>query len=147
MKDIMKLEFPALSEYESFARVAVAAFIARLDPTIIEINEIKTAISECVTNSVIHGYGEKGGTVYIECEISDTNVKITVSDSGCGIEDVKQARMPMFTTNPDGERSGMGFTVMETFMDKVDVISNPGEGTTVILSKNLAAGEEGIRCG
>ncbi len=147
MKDIMKLEFPALSEYESFARVAVAAFIARLDPTIVEINEIKTAISECVTNSVIHGYKEKGGTVYIECEIDDANIRLSVSDKGCGIEDVKKARTPMFTTNPDGERSGMGFTVMETFMDKVDVISEPGKGTTVILYKNVAAGEEGVRCG
>lgn len=147
MKDVMKLEFPAQSEYESFARVAVAAFTARLDPTIVEINEIKTAISECVTNSIIHGYKEKGGTVYIECEISDANLKITVSDSGCGIEDVKQARTPMFTTNPDGERSGMGFTVMETFMDKVDVMSECGKGTTVILYKSLAAGEEGAKCG
>lgn len=147
IKDVMKLEFPALSEYESFARVAVAAFISRLDPTIVEINEIKTAISECVTNSIIHGYGEKGGTVYIECEISDSNIKIIVNDEGRGIEDVEQARMPMFTTNPDGERSGMGFTVMETFMDKVEVVSEKGKGTTVTLYKNIAAGEEGIKCG
>lgn len=147
IKNSMKLEFPALSEYESFARVAVAAFIAGLDPTIVEINEIKTAISECVTNSIIHGYKEQNGTVYIECEISGANVKLTVSDNGCGIKDVEKARTPMFTTNPDGERSGMGFTVMEMFMDKVDVVSEPGHGTTVVLYKNLAVGEEGVRCG
>ena len=147
MKDIFKLEFPALSEYESFARVAVAAFIARFDPTIVEINEIKTAVSECVTNSIIHGYEEQGGVIYIECEILGSNVKITVRDDGKGISDIELARKPMYSSNPDGERSGMGFTVMETFMDKIDVLSSPNNGTTVTMYKKIDMGEAGAKCG
>ncbi len=146
-KDRMKLEFPADSVYESFARVAVVSFISRLDPTIAEISEIKTAVSEGVTNCIIHGYGEKGGTIYIECETENNSLRITISDTGCGIKDIAQARTPLFTTNPDGERSGMGFTVMETFMDSVEVSSLPGAGTRVIMTKTIASAEEGAKCG
>ena len=147
MKDKMTLEFPAGSAYESFARVTVAAFISRLDPTVAEINEIKTAVSEGVTNSIIHGYENKGGTVYIECEINGSTVTIIIADKGKGIENIERARTPLFTTNPDGERSGMGFTVMETFMDTVEVSSVPSVGTKIIMTKTLSPAEEGAKCG
>ena len=147
MKDIMKLQVPAKSSCESFARVAVASFIARTDPTLAEINEIKTAVSEGVTNSIIHGYENEEGIIYIECEIRDNTVKITIADKGKGIEDIEQAMTPLFTTNPDGERSGMGFTVMETFMDKVEVKSLPGIGTRIIMTKTLEEAEEESECG
>ena len=147
MKDKMKLEFPAKSSCESFARVAVAAFVARCDPTLAEINEIKTAVSEGVTNSIIHGYEQGEGIVYIECEMKDDIVKIVIADKGKGIENVEEAMTPLFTTNPDGERSGMGFTVMETFMDKVDVKSLPGVGTRIIMTKTLHKAEEEYKCG
>ena len=147
MKDQMKIEFPANSAYESFARVTVAAFISRLDPTISEINEVKTAVSEAVTNCIIHGYEGRGGTIYIGCEVNDRTVKIIVSDKGKGIENIERARTPLFTTNPDGERSGMGFTVMETFMDTVEVKSLPTVGTKITMYKTITAAEEGARCG
>ncbi len=147
MKDKMKIEFPAKSAYESFARVTVAAFIARLDPTIVEINEIKTAVSEGVTNCIIHGYENSEGVIYIECEITGRNVKIIIADKGKGIENINQAMTPLFTTNPDGERSGMGFTVMETFMDSVEVKSLPGVGTKLTMYKAIGSEEEGAKCG
>ena len=147
MKDTMKLQFPAKSSCESFARVAVAAFVSRIDPTLAEINEIKTAVSEGVTNSIIHGYENEEGIIYIECEIKERAVKIIIADKGKGIENVEQAMTPLYTTNPDGERSGMGFTVMETFMDKVEVKSLPGVGTRIIMIKNLEAAEEEAKCG
>lgn len=148
MSDKMKIEFPAKSAYESFARVTVAAFISRLDPTIVEINEVKTAVSEAVTNSIIHGYDGTSGTIYIECEITGRNVKIIIADKGKGIENISRAMTPLFTTNPDGERSGMGFTVMETFMDSVEVKSFPGVGTKLTMKKEIAAvKEEGAKCG
>lgn len=148
MSDKMKIEFPAKSAYESFARVTVAAFISRLDPTIVEINEVKTAVSEAVTNSIIHGYDGTYGTIYIECEITGRNVKIIIADKGKGIENISRAMTPLFTTNPDGERSGMGFTVMETFMDSVEVKSFPGVGTKLTMKKEIAAvKEEGAKCG
>ena len=137
MKNKMKLEFLSKSSNEAFARVAVAAFAAQLDPTVEEIAEIKTAVSEAVTNAIIHGYGGGNGIVYIECTFDDYKFTIVVRDIGMGIENIEQAREPLFTTNPDGERSGMGFTVMETFMDSVDVVSKRGEGTTVIMIKNI----------
>lgn len=147
MRDKMKLEFPAKSSCESFARVAVAAFVARTDPTLAEINEIKTAVSEGVTNSIIHGYENEDGVIYIECEISGNEIKIVIADNGKGITDIEQAMMPLYTTNPDGERSGMGFTVMETFMDKVEVKSLPGIGTRIIMTKTLEPAEEDSKCG
>ena len=135
----MKLEFLNRSENESFARVAVAAFASPLDPTVEELTEIKTAVSEAVSNAVIHAYpdGEEG-MVTVECAIDeDRRVTIVVSDNGVGIEDVEKAREPLFTTKPGEERSGMGFTVMESFMDRLEVESKPGAGTKVTMIKNL----------
>jgi stage II sporulation protein AB (anti-sigma F factor) len=135
----MKLEFLNRSENESFARVAVAAFVSPLDPTVEELTEIKTAVSEAVSNAVIHAYEEdEDGTVTVECMIDDDRkVIVIVSDTGIGIEDVELAREPLYTSRPGEERSGMGFTVMESFMDRVEVESAPGEGTRVTMIKNL----------
>lgn len=135
----MKLEFLSRSENESFARVAVAAFAAPLDPTVEELTEIKTAVSEAVSNAIIHAYAEaEDGTVTVECMIDgDRRVIIIVSDSGIGIEDVELAREPLYTSKPGEERSGMGFTVMESFMDKIEVESALDKGTRVTMIKNL----------
>ena len=134
----MKIEFLAKSCNESFARVAVAAFVSQLDPTIDEISDIKTALSEAVTNSIIHGYNEDPEEkIYIETELFENDVKISIEDFGCGIENIEEARLPLFTSRSDLERSGMGFTVMETFMDKVEVYSEKGKGTKVIMYKTL----------
>lgn len=137
----MKMEFDAVSENEAFARVCVAAFVARLDPTLDEINDVKTAVSEAVTNSIIHGYDEKGGLIEVMVSINEQEAVISIRDYGKGIEDVAQAMMPMFTTGEDKERSGMGFTFMEVFMNTVEVISEPGVGTTVVMTKRF--GEQG----
>lgn len=142
MKDKMKCEFPAKSINEGFARMVVAAFAARLDPTLEELAEIKTAVSEAVTNIIIHGYKGKEGEAYIECVAEEKTLKIKISDKGEGIEDVQLARTPLYTSNPDGERSGMGFTVMETFMDRLEVKSLPGVGTTVLMTKKLGKSGE-----
>ena len=131
----MKIEFLSMSKNESFARVAVAAFVSQLDPTIEEITDVKTAVSEAVTNSIIHGYENSIGIVSIETTIKGTEVSITVSDNGVGIEDIALAMQPLFTSRPDLERSGMGFTVMETFMDNLKVESEKGIGTKVIMTK------------
>lgn len=132
----IKIEFLAKSENESFARVAVAAFISQLDPTIEELTDIKTAVSEAVTNSIIHGYENKGqGIVKIEASIEGKNITVSVEDNGLGICDVDQAREPLYTSKPEMERSGMGFTVMETFMDEVEVSSEQGKGTKVVMKK------------
>ena len=135
----MKLEFLNRSENESFARVAVAAFAAPLDPTVEELTEIKTAVSEAVSNAIIHAYDEgEDGLVTVECIIEDGGkITVIVSDSGIGIADVKLAREPLYTSKPGEERSGMGFTVMESFMDKLEVESTLGEGTRVMMIKNL----------
>lgn len=146
MKDTVKCEFPAKSVNEGFARIFVAAFAARLDPTLEELAEIKTAVSEAVTNVIIHGYKRGNGNVYIECEAAEAaggkKLTVKITDNGSGIEDIELARTPLYTSNPDGERSGMGFTVMETFMDKVEVKSLPGVGTDVIMTKHLRDGKE-----
>lgn len=133
----LKAEFLSKSENESFARMIVAAFIAPLDPTIEELSDIRTAVSEAVTNAIVHGYSEKKGNVYLECSSVDDTVTIVVKDYGKGIEDVAKAMEPMFTTNSDMERSGMGFTVMETFMDSIKVDSIVGVGTKVIMTKTI----------
>lgn len=135
----MKMEFAAVAENEAFARSAAAAFVACLDPTIEELTEIKTGVSEAVSNSIIHGYGEDPEKmVELECEIhEDRRVVLVIRDQGVGIEDVEKAREPMFTTGKTEERSGMGFTVMESFMDKVEVVSRIGEGTSVTMMKQL----------
>lgn len=138
MKNSMQLEFLSLSENESFARVAVAAFIAPLDPTVDEMTEIKTVVSEAVTNAIIHGYNnEPNHYITITCTIENQDVRLRVEDKGVGIEDIEAAREPLYTSKPELERSGMGFTIMENFMDKVEIISNPGEGTIVEMSKQL----------
>ncbi|WP_141433396.1 anti-sigma F factor [Bacillus sp. 03113] len=139
MKNQMKLEFSALSQNESFARVTVAAFIAQLDPTMDVLTEIKTVVSEAVTNSIIHGYeSEPNGMVFITVVIEDEYIEISIKDHGKGIANVDEARQPLFTTKPELERSGMGFTIMENFMDEIDVRSELGKGTEVRLRKNLS---------
>lgn len=133
----MHLEFDSKSTNESFARVTVAAFAAQLDPTLEEISDIKTAVSEAVTNSIIHGYGEGDGTILIDCKICDRSIEITVKDMGVGIEDIEKAKEPLFTTKEKEERSGMGFVFMDVFMDSLEVLSELGKGTTVIMKKTL----------
>jgi stage II sporulation protein AB (anti-sigma F factor) len=138
VKNEMNLQFSALSQNESFARVTVAAFIAQLDPNMDELTEIKTVVSEAVTNAIIHGYeNDPNGIVYIQVIIEDSLIDLTIKDVGMGIVDVEEARQPLFTTKPDLERSGMGFTIMENFMDEVEVHSQPGRGTEVRLRKHL----------
>ncbi|MBQ5890898.1 MAG: anti-sigma F factor [Clostridia bacterium] len=134
----VKINLLSCSSNEAFARVAVASFIAQLDPTIEEINDIKTAVSEAVTNCIVHAYSERIDTVYITVRIFENRlVKITIRDRGCGIEDVKKAMEPLYTT-AGGERAGLGFAVMGSFMDKLNVRSKVGKGTTVILTKQLS---------
>lgn len=134
----MRLTIESRSLNESFARVAVAAFIAQLDPTVEEISDIKTAVSEAVTNSIVHGYCDKIGKIYITVKILPKNtVKIMIRDSGRGIENIEQAMEPLFTTL-GGERAGLGFAVMQSFTDKVTVRSHPGKGTTVTMIKTLS---------
>ena len=140
----MKLEFPSLSRNESFARAAVAAFVSQLDPTVEEIADIKTALSEAVTNAVIHGYGDKVGTVKIECEIDNKTLNLIVEDMGKGIKDKDKAREPFYTDSDGEERSGMGFTVMETFMDSLEIISELGVGTKLIMTKEIGDVEKRI---
>lgn len=134
----MCLTFLSKSSNESFARATVGAFISQLDPTVEEIADIKTALSEGVTNAIIHGYGNSNGIIKIECEIFDNEIKILIEDKGKGIKDVKKVREPFYTESNDEERSGMGFTVMETFMDSLEVCSEENKGTTLIMSKKLA---------
>ena len=134
----MSIEFVSKSQNEGFARVAVAAFVAQLDPTIDEINDVKTAVSEAVTNSIIHGYeNREDGLVRIDAEINDNDVTLIISDNGVGIDDIGQAMEPLYTSRPDLERSGMGFTVMETFMDDLEVESEMGIGTKVVIRKKF----------
>lgn len=138
VKNIMKLRVPSLSINEGMARSAVAAFCAQLDPSAPEIADIKCAVSEAVTNCIVHAYRDTVGEIYIETAIcAGDTVRILIRDKGCGIEDVAVARQPLYTTDKGGERSGMGFTVMESFMDKVKVKSKPGTGTVVEMKKTL----------
>jgi stage II sporulation protein AB (anti-sigma F factor) len=133
--NIVKIEFLSKSQNEGFARVAVAAFVSQLDPTIEELTDVKTAVSEAVTNSIIHGYGDKKGTVKIEAMIEGITLTIIINDEGVGIDNVELAMQPLYTSRPDLERSGMGFTVMETFMDSLEVKSEKGKGTQIIMKK------------
>lgn len=139
MNNAMKLEFISISENEQFARTAVASFVSQLNPTLDEIDDIKTAVSEAVTNAIVHGYPDAVGMVHIHCLLEEDMVKITVSDNGCGIRDVALARTPLYTSVNTGERSGLGFTVMETFMDDVSVSSVQGEGTVITMQKRIKA--------
>lgn len=134
----MKLTIESRSVNESFSRAAVAAFAALLDPTLEELSDIKTAVSEAVTNAIVHGYREQNGPVYLTATLTDKpSVRIRVRDRGVGIADVAEARRPLFTTM-EGERAGLGFAVMESFMDRVQVRSSPGRGTTVTLEKIIS---------
>ena len=133
----MKLEFMSKSNNEAFGRVVAAAFASQLDPTVEELADIKTAVSEAVTNAIIHGYENKPGMVTMVCRLYDAGIEISISDEGKGIEDVELARQPLYTSKPDMERSGMGFTVMESFMDSVNIKSEPDKGTTVTMFKNI----------
>ncbi|HHU30688.1 MAG: anti-sigma F factor [Bacillota bacterium] len=135
MDNYMKLEIPSKSQNEAFARIVVASFAAQADPTIDEISDIKTAVSEAVTNAVIHGYENTDGTIVLTASLSGRRLEITVTDYGVGINDIEQARMPLYTSKPELERSGMGFTIMENFMDELSVTSEPGKGTTVVMVK------------
>lgn len=142
MDNRMQVEFDAKSVNEGFARVAVAAFLTQLNPTLDEIADVKTAVSEAVTNAIIHGYENRGGTVYMTCGISGDTAVITVEDKGVGMSDVKKAMEPFFTTKPELERSGMGFAFMEAFMDEMQVESEPGVGTKVTMTKKIRQREE-----
>ncbi|MEW8994868.1 anti-sigma F factor [Clostridium sp.] len=137
MENKIKVEFSSLSKNESFARVVIAAFAAQLDPTLDELSDIKTAVSEAVTNAIIHGYGNEseGNFVKLEATIIENELTVKVIDNGAGIDNVDMAMQPLYTSRPDLERSGMGFTVMETFMDSLIVESVKGQGTTVTMKK------------
>lgn len=138
MSNILEVKFSAKSENESLSRVIVASFAAKLDPTLDELSDIKMAVSEAVTNSIIHGYDEdESKFVYLICELKDRTIKVVIEDRGNGIEDVKQAMQPMYTSKPELERSGMGFSFMESFMDSLDVVSIKGEGTKVVMTKTI----------
>lgn len=139
----MTLEFESRSQNESFARTVVAAFAASMDPTIEELADIKTAVSEAVTNCIIHGYGDQIGMIIIRCFISGNEITVEVEDSGVGIEDIEKAMEPLYTTRPDLERSGMGFSFMEAFMDDLEVESVVGEGTLVRMKKRI--GKQAIK--
>lgn len=137
MDNFMSLKIEAKSSNEAFARSVVAAFCTSLNPTVDQINDIKTAVSEAVTNSIVHGYENKGGLIEIASYLKGRTVHIEIGDHGVGIKDVIKARQPFYTTKPDQERSGMGFTVMESFMDTLNVYENEGGGVMVVMSKNL----------
>ncbi len=133
----MKLEFSSNSENESFARTVVSAFIARLDPTLEELADVKTAVSEAVTNAIIHGYENQNGMVKIYGKIEENSIYLEISDEGQGIDDIPKAMEPLYTSKPELDRSGMGFAFMEAFMDELRVESEPGQGTTVKMKKNI----------
>jgi stage II sporulation protein AB (anti-sigma F factor) len=141
----IRLEFPSRSSNEGFARVATACFASQMDPTLNELEDIKTAVSEAVTNAIVHAYPDSIGRVSLKARICDGNIlEITVKDAGKGIPNVEKARQPMFTTGGE-ERSGMGFTIMESFMDALTVRSTPGKGTTVTMRKKIASRANGQR--
>lgn len=140
----MRLAFDSRSANEAFARTAVAAFLCSLDPTVEEMTDLKTAVSEAVTNAIVHGYRESIDTVYLSASIySDNRIVVKIRDKGCGISDIPKAMEPLFTTCPEEERAGLGFAVMESLTDKVRVFSQPGKGTTVTLEKRIISKGEG----
>ena len=142
MKDEIKIIIPSRSANESFARVAVGAFAARFDPTLEELNDIKTAVSEAVTNCIVHAYKDTIGMIYITVSADGNKIKIRIRDRGCGIPDIEKAKEPLFTTGGE-ERAGVGFAVMESFTDKMSVRSTVGKGTTVTLQKRLNVKNDG----
>lgn len=134
----MQLQFLAKSQNESFARVVVAAFASQLDPTLDELADIKTAVSEAVTNSIIHGYDDETGKISINAKLYSSNmIEVAIRDWGKGIKNIQKARQPLWTSKPELERSGMGFTIMESFMDELQIESEPGKGTLVIMRKKI----------
>ncbi len=136
----MRLDFLSCPANEAFARMVISAFVLPLNPTLEQLGDIKTSVSEAVTNAVVHGYKEKKGTIRMKAALSEAGeLTVEVIDNGCGIRDIQRARQPFYTTLEESERSGMGFTVMESFMDSVHVISEPGRGTTVRMSKQILA--------
>ena len=137
MDNEMKLEIKSKSSNEAFARVTVAAFASQLDPTFEELADIKTAVSEAVTNSIIHGYENKDGIIHINCKLFDKTIEIEIIDFGKGIENVEMARQALYTSKPELDRSGMGFTIMESFMDEIKVESIVGMGTKIVMKKNI----------
>lgn len=138
-KNKIKLIFPAISKNEAFARSVISCFVLPLNPSLSDLSDIKTAVSEAVTNAIVHAYKSGEGDIVMESEIIDRSVHIKIIDSGIGIENLSEALEPFFTTKPDDERSGMGFTIMKSFMDKVSVISEKGKGTTVYMIKNISS--------
>ena len=137
VKNEMKMEFLSKSANEAFARIAVASFASQLDPTIEEIADIKTSISEAVTNAIVHGYGDVEGIVKIKAKLYDDEIEIEISDNGIGIENIEEAKKPLFTTKGNLERSGMGFTIMDNFMDELSVESIVGLGTKIVMNKKI----------
>ena len=137
IKNWMQLEFCAISENEQLARIAVASFITPLNPTLEEMADVKTAVSEAVTNAIIHGYEENIGKVYLRCRLDGDLLEVEIEDKGKGIEDIEQAMEPMYTSKPERDRSGMGFSFMEAFMDDLEVTSIPSVGTTVLMRKKI----------
>lgn len=137
VKNEMKIEFLSKSANEAFARIAVASFASQLDPTIEEIADIKTAVSEAVTNSIIHGYSNGEGIVKVKARLYEDEIEIEVSDTGSGIENIEEAREPLYTTKGNLERSGMGFTIMENFMDDLSIESIVGLGTKIVMMKKI----------
>ncbi|MDO5396371.1 MAG: anti-sigma F factor [bacterium] len=135
----MKLEFISVSQNERFARSAASAFVLELDPTLQELSEIKTAVSEAVTNAIIHGYRGTTGTITMEGSIYNSIVELSIYDKGAGIADIDKAMEPMYTGAPDEERSGLGFTIMQTFMDELEVESEPGMGTRITMRKKIGS--------
>ncbi|MEA4898104.1 anti-sigma F factor [Bacillota bacterium Meth-B3] len=141
----MRIDFLACPDNEAFARMVISAFLLPLNPTLEQLGDVKTSVSEAVTNAIVHGYRRLGGTVRMRATIAaDGTVTVDVIDNGCGIADVAQARKPFFTSDAAGDRSGMGFTVMESFMDEVTVCSELGKGTTVRMTKRIGATEEPV---
>lgn len=145
-KNEMLLEFESKSQNESFARTVVAAFAAQLDPTIEELADIKTAVSEAVTNSIIHGYTDCLGIIKMHCIIFGNEISVEISDEGVGIENIEKAMEPLYTSRPELERSGMGFSFMEAFMDELEVVSVLGKGTTVRMKKRMGKVEKKKGC-
>ena len=145
-KNNIILKFPSISENESFARSVVAIFALQLNPSISQISDLKTAVSEAVTNAIVHGYPNSVGEITLEAKIDENTIHIEISDVGVGIDNLEQALEPFFTTREDEERSGMGFTIMKSFMDTVDVTSEKGQGTKIYMSKKLTSDEEGENC-
>ena len=138
----MEVVFDSRSSNEGFARVTVAAFMTQLNPTLEEVSDVKTAVSEAVTNAIIHGYDNEVHKIWIACKAEGNKICIRITDKGKGIEDVTQAMEPLFTTRPELDRSGMGFAFMEAFMDCLEVTSTPGEGTSVYMEKIIGKGRE-----